>query len=377
MATTVASDYSAGGLVSIDLSNQQVATLLGPESIGSDAFVRIFQDRIYVVNRDYIGNNNNLLILDVNTFEPTCENPTQTNCQMALGEQYNAHDLWVVNRDLAYINNYKTNQIQIINPYQQKILGNIDVAASEPAKTLGLNAFNQDGSFELDKLYAVDKYLFASMQMLSNFAPFSYVEPQPCTANPDLKTNYAPARVAVIDTQTQQVIKIITLSGSNVSTDFIQDAKTKQLWISTTGPQGHFANEACHGIESIDPVSLTYQGILIDESFLGGSVMAFTQDKLNQLWAYVTRPNQGSKVTYALIVKSSQDNKIDTLFELSAPKEILSFGPIIKTEQSIWVGMPFSIESHKTPSIDEYSIQTHQKISTISLSQIPYTFAIR
>jgi hypothetical protein len=285
------STFGGGGeLYAIDLATREAGRVLGPEAISEDSIVRTFGETLYVVGRDFSGQNNTLTVLDPKAgYARACP-----ECQWPLGDSTNAQDFWAVSKNKAYFTTLPANkdkasyahrnEVAIINPLTGIISGYIDIAKALVDAGDDLASVDTDGYHELGALYADDEHLFVAIGALNQETFQQVTSSDPC--------GFAVGRVAVIDIATDKVVKIIKLTGSNPSPSpgrFVPEPNSNYLLIATPGPLSQASTESCGGIERIDQVKLTNAGLLFSETALGGSAMAFDLDaKGNGLFVVFT-----------------------------------------------------------------------------------------
>ncbi|MDO8493818.1 MAG: hypothetical protein Q7S68_00575 [Deltaproteobacteria bacterium] len=198
---------------------------------------------------------------------------------------------------LFVINRGATSTIQAIDPITFKILGNYSVGsfsnpqdlvvANDKAYISRYDAHLSSGN--TDDLWVVDP-LTGDFLTGFNFKPFMtsdgeqlaraskmalagntlYVLLQDLSAAYKATTN---GKVAVIDTTTDTLVKIISLAGRN-PTGIVYSAGLDRLFVTDTGLFDDFFNNdtstAFGGIEEIDPNSNTTNGIVLDDLDFGG-----------------------------------------------------------------------------------------------------------
>lgn len=233
-------DFSAGELSAVTLSNRAVAA--GVSSVHTDAAVRWYGGKVYVVNR---AGQDNIQILD-----PALNYAVVGN--HSTGNGSNPYDIAFVSPTKAYVTRYNGTSVLIMNPTNGATLGVIDLSGFADA----------DGIPEMARAIRVGRYLFVAVQRL------------------DRNNFYAPtdsSAVVVVDTQTDQVVDVdavnpgvqgILLAAQNPVTDFAFDRATTRLLIGCAG----FYGATDGGIAAVDPVFFQSLGLAISEAALGGDV---------------------------------------------------------------------------------------------------------
>jgi hypothetical protein len=236
-AYIITSDFSTGGLSLIDLATHAVTPNIA--AVHSDATLRVFDGRIYVVNR--FGQDNIQVIDPAKGYASVL--------QFSTGNGSNPQDIAFAGPGKAYVSRYGSTGVLVVDPRYGTTLGTISLAAFADG----------DGLPEMARMAIVAPYLFVACQRLENFV----------ASNPSV--------VAVIDTRTDQVVDLdpltpgvqgIALAGRNPSTDFVYDPAAKELLIGCTGTFGALDG----GVERIDPAAFVSRGFAITEQALGGDI---------------------------------------------------------------------------------------------------------
>ncbi len=236
-------DFGATGRVSWFDPTSPWGSHLNTATTASDAVVRYFGGRFYVVNR-FGGDNIQALDSSLHTLS-----------QFSTGPGSNPHDLAFVSPTKAYVTRYDSTGLWVVNPQTGARLRTIDLAPFADA----------DGFPEMDQAIVVGPRLFVSLQMLDRnnfFGPSG------------------PGRVVVIDTQADTVLdadpltpgkQAITLAAGNPNTPFEFCAADHRIYVGESGFYGVLDG----GIEGIDPVTYQTTGIVAREDSLGGDLNAF------------------------------------------------------------------------------------------------------
>ena len=224
--------------------------------VGSDASLRWWAGRLYVVNR-YGGDN--VQVIDPATYA--------TVRQFSVGNGSNPHDIAFASATRAYVTRYDATDLWIVNPATGAHTGTISLAGFADA----------DGNPEMDRLMMAGPLLFVSLERI------------------DRDHGYAPADtalVAVIDTRADTLldcdparpgVQAIALSLRNPFTAFQFDAAASRLLIGCAGAFGALDG----GVERIDPVRLASDGVAITEAALGGDVTDVVWGSAALSWAIV------------------------------------------------------------------------------------------
>jgi len=242
-AYVVESDFSTGSFSSIDGTTR--AASCDVASVYSDARVRWYNGRVYVVNR--LGADN-IEVLDGTTFGLIK--------QFSVGNGANPYDIAFASPTHAYVTRYESPDLWIVNPATGSHDGTISLAGLADA----------DGIPEMDRMIVVGPLLFVSLQRV------------------DRNNGFAPtdsSLVAVIDTRTDQLVDCdaghpgvqgILLPRANPVTPFAFDEPRTRLYLGCAGHYG--APDG--GIVRLDPAGLVADGVAAPEDSLGGDVLDIT-----------------------------------------------------------------------------------------------------
>lgn len=232
-------DWTTGSLSAVDLSPR--TNHCDVASPGSDASLRFWGDRLYVVNR---FGGDNVQVVNPATYA--------TTFQFSVGNGSNPHDIAFASATKAYVTRFESADLWIVNPQTGAHTGTISLAPFADG----------DGIPEMDRLMMVGPLLFVSLERIDR--PGGYV--------PD-----DTALVAVIDTRADTLVdcdpakpgrQAIRLQLANPVTTFQFDRASSRLLIGCVGRYGALDG----GIEWIDPVNLASAGVAITETTLGGDV---------------------------------------------------------------------------------------------------------
>lgn len=237
-AVITTTDYSSGSFSSLDL-NTNTATN-DHLTIHSDAVVRTYRDKVYVINR--LGQDN-VIVLDRSDLKTPLT-------QYSTGNGSNPHDMAFVSEEKAYISRYERTQVLIVNPVTGDSLGVVDLSSFADA----------DGLPEISHLALYGNYLFAACQRL------------------DRDNGFVPTDVsviAVVDVLTDQVVDVdantagvqgIAMASKNPAGAVQRGNKWFLSAVNT------FDDLTDGGIEVIDLASLRSDGVVLGEMALGGNL---------------------------------------------------------------------------------------------------------
>ena len=237
-AVITTTDYSSGSFSSLDLATNTATN--DHLTIHSDAVVRTYRDKVYIINR--LGQDN-VLVLDQSDLKTPLT-------QYSTGNGSNPHDMAFVSEEKAYISRYGYAELLIVNPVTGDSLGAVDLSVFADA----------DGLPEMNQLALYDNYLFVACQRL------------------DRDNGFVPTDVsviAVVDVMTDQVVDVdantagvqgIVMAGKNPAGAVQQGNKWFLSAVNT------FGDLTDGGIEVIDLVNLRSEGVVLGETDLGGNL---------------------------------------------------------------------------------------------------------
>jgi DNA-binding beta-propeller fold protein YncE len=227
--------------------------------VSSDARVRWYDGRVYVVNR---FGADNIEVLDGTSYSLIR--------QFSVGNGANPYDIAFASPTRAYVTRYESADLWIVNPVTGAHTGTISLAALADA----------DGIPEMDRLEMVGPLLFVSLQRVNRHAGF-----QPTDSS----------LVAVVDTRLDELVDCdpatpgvqgILLPLVNPVTPFVFDAPRTRLYIGCVGRYG----VADGGIVRVDPVALRADGVVAGEDALGGDVLDLAWHDDGRAYAIVSDP---------------------------------------------------------------------------------------
>jgi DNA-binding beta-propeller fold protein YncE len=239
-AYVVESDFSTGSFSSADAATK--ATSCDVASVHSDARVRWYAGRVYVVNR---FGADNIEVLDGTTFGLVK--------QFSVGNGSNPYDIAFASPTRAYVTRYESTDLWIVDPTTGAHTGTVSLAGLADA----------DGIPEMDRLVMAGPLLFISLQRVNRNAGF-----QPTDSS----------LVAVVDTRTDQLVDCdaahagvqgILLPRTNPVTPFVFDEPRTRLYLGCVGQYGALDG----GIVRVDPAGLVADGVVCDETALGADVL--------------------------------------------------------------------------------------------------------
>ncbi len=254
-AYVVESDFATGSFSSVEASTYAKACNVAP--VHSDARVRWYDGRVYVVNR---FGADNIQVLNGTSYALVR--------QFSVGNGSNPYDIAFSSPSRAYVTRYESTDLWIVDPTTGAHVGTVSLAGLADA----------DGVPEMDRLQMVGPLLFVSLQRVNRNAGF-----QPTDSS----------LVAVVDTRNDTVVDCdpahpgvqgILLPRKNPVTPFVFDVPRTRLYLGCVGLYGPLDG----GIVRVDPVALVADGVVAREDSLGGDVLDLAWHDDSRAYAIVS-----------------------------------------------------------------------------------------
>jgi hypothetical protein len=274
-AVLTTTDFSSGSFSSLDLGTNTASN--DHLTIHSDATVRTYLDKVYIINR--LGQDNVIVLDKDNLGTPLT--------QFSTGNGTNPHDMVFVSESKAYISRYVHSQLLIVNPGTGDSLGVVDLSEFS----------DSDGFPEMSQLALYNSHLFVVCQRLdqnNGFAPTDF------------------SVIAVVDVTTDQVVDVdvsaignqgIVMEGKNSS----GASQRGDKWVLST--VNTFGDLTDGGIEVIDLANLESEGIVIGEVALGGNLNSVAMSSDSRGYVVVSNANFANLVKgFDLVTKSVSEN---------------------------------------------------------------------
>lgn len=274
LVLTMYGETGAFGL--IDMQTLQVKPQVGP--ISNDAIARVWNNYVFVVNR---LSHDNIQVMELPSY--------RLIHQYSVGPRTNPQDIVVVSESKAYISKLAHGKLLVVKPLSGETLGEIDLTylaeTSEQSCQQATDCTSQvclqgkcakDGIPELANMILYREHLFVAVQRLDRNKAF-------------LAQDHG--KLAVIDTKTDQVIKVLDTQGSN---PYMMLAKGHLLYVSQPGNWMRGTDVVLDGlIEVFDMEQLVSKGVVLRETTLGGNIVSFAIRSESQ--GYVVRSGQDWK----------------------------------------------------------------------------------
>src|SRR5574341_1123509 len=240
-AFVLTSDLATTGSYSVvDLTSRTVFKDIRLGGVGSDAIARLFNGRVYVVNRLPVDS---IQIVDPQQGFTT---PT-TNGVLSVDSGSDPQDIAFVNATKAYVSRLASARLLIINPTTLARLGELDLRSL-------VKPDDSDGSPD------------PAFMLVHN--GLVYVE---------LRHEVANGEVAVIDPTNDTIRTVIQLHGKNPVSELQFSPTLNRILVSSVGD---FASDNGGlndgGIDAINPDTNTVDAqFIVNEATMGGDVTAF------------------------------------------------------------------------------------------------------
>lgn len=258
----VTSDFMRGNSASLELDSPWGAEV-EVEGVGTQATVRHFFDRHYVVNSSS-G--------DVQVINPA---NLDTILTFSVGPGSRPQDILLVDPQTAYVSRYDSTLLYKVNPATGDLLNVIDLALFADA----------DGLPEMAMMALDRNHLFVQIQRVDRTQNGSVVPP---------------SYLAVIDVTSDELVDVgskkgglpgITLNGTVPRFKMHRDAVARRLFVSAPG----LALDVSGGIEEIDLDQLTSLGFILPEPESIGDLGPFV----------MVSPDRGYAVGHTDLIQSS------------------------------------------------------------------------
>ncbi|HEX4513079.1 MAG TPA: hypothetical protein VH054_06065, partial [Polyangiaceae bacterium] len=162
------------------------------------------------------------------------------------------------------------------------------ILITSPLQTIDLSAFDADGRPDMSSVKIIGHHAFVALERLTVVGQ-NFVSQQP-------------SQVAVLDTDTKELVKTITLVGRNPFGQMVVSPETgpTKIWLAEPGNFSD-AGETAAGIETIDPLTFA-STLVVSETALGASAVevAANASCAAAIVADATTENATSLVSFSL-----------------------------------------------------------------------------
>jgi hypothetical protein len=260
VAFVVTTDFDTGSYSVVDVASRRAFNDINRGGIHSDAIARLFNGRVYVVNR--FGADN------IQIIDPQQGYSTPLGAQLSVGNGLNPQDIAFVDTEKAYVSRLGSTALLIINPTTLTTIGELDLRSLTKPE-------DQDGLPEVASMLMHRGVLYVVLQHIDFTTPF-----------PSAKV--ARGEVVVIDPATDTVITVLQLNGTNPFSALQFSAALNRILVSSVGEL--LVNDG--GIEAIDPAINTVDAaFVVDEATMGGDITHFQIVSATKGYAIVADAN--------------------------------------------------------------------------------------
>jgi len=280
-AVVTTTDYATGSLSTVTAGGDYDAAIDVAE-INSDAVVRVFSRRAYVVNR-YGADN-------VQVLDP--DHCFSLARQFSVGNGSDPHDILVVSENKAYVTRYNTTELWVVDPRTGLHMGSIDLSPFADA----------DGIPEMDQLALAGGKLFVTLQRLDRNTPFLDPTDESYVAVVDVGTDM------LVDADPQSAgTQPIVLGATNPFSTLQLDPSSGLLYVACVGEWG--VNDA--GVVTVDPATLSPGAVWLTGAAAGGDVTDVEVVSADRGYAIV---NDAAYHTTLIAFDPSSGAVVDTVY---------------------------------------------------------------
>lgn len=243
VAVLLTTDYSSSAtLATLNLETNAATT--GVLGTHTDATVRSFGDRVYVISR--LGQDN-IIVLDKTDLSTPL-------IQYSVGNGSNPYDVGFVSETKAYVALYGRDYVLVINPTTGDSLGRVDISYVS----------DDDGFPEAAHAVVYGGYAFVVCQRLDQDGFFSATDRSEVVVI-DIGTD------AVVDVKPEEAgVQGIVLALKNPQA---VERRGDKLYLACVGAWGDLADG---GVEVVDLGSQETEGVLLSETAIGGDAAGVT-----------------------------------------------------------------------------------------------------
>lgn len=275
VATTT--DYTTGNM-GLAGAGGNFPTLAHQLSVHSDARVQSYKGALYITER--LGRDN---IIRINPAGTSILHPNNVAYQENQGTGVNLHDIAFVSETKAYVTQYGSRDLLIINPATGKKTGVISLAS--------LCAYAGTDSVQavpyMDQSLVVGSKAYVLCQRLKAVQTPNGVS---------ITNSEQPGIIAVIATATDSLVAVIPLTKKNPAS---MDTVGNQLYVACTGS---WSDATDGGIEQVDLSLDTCLGTVITETALSGNCGSLVMISTAKGYVAVSKYNQsGTKFWTELV----------------------------------------------------------------------------
>ena len=334
-AFVLTTDFSTGSYSVVDLTSRNVFKDIRRGGVGSDAIARLFNGRVYVVNRLPV---NSIQILDPQQGFTT---PTTTGA-LSVDSGSDPQDIAFVNANKAYVSRLASARLLIINPTTLTRLGELDLSS-------------------LAKPNDSDRSPGLAYMLVHN--GLVYVE---------LRHEVANGEVAVIDPTNDSLRAVIQLHGKNPVSELQFSPTLNRILVSSVGDfAGDNGGLNDGGIDAINPDTNTVDTqFVVNEATMGGDITAFALVSRTKGFAVVRNVNSASALVTFNPSTGQRLNSVVGPLSVSVPHVA------VNSHNEVYLAVADT--QTPTPGLRIFDAITDREITTtpLNVGQLPPAFTL-
>lgn len=255
VALVLTSDGLTGSYAVVDLATRLVFQELWRAGVQPEAIARVFNSRVYVVNRS--GN------ASIQVLTPSLGFLTPPGGELPLGNDTLPQDIVFLSATKAYVSRLASPKLLVIDPTTLARLSDIDLSAL-------VQPNDPDGAPESAAMLIHNSLLYIALRHLDRTQAA-----QPAIAR---------GTVAVFDTTTDRLVTVLQLQGHNPASALQWSPTLNRILVSTVGTSASLDG----GIEALHPDTNTLDPrAVVRAAALGGDITAFVIVSRSQGFAVV------------------------------------------------------------------------------------------
>ncbi|WCL50024.1 hypothetical protein [Leptospira sp. GIMC2001] len=333
----VTSDFGGGGRYNV-VDPRAGFALPGLTPIHSDASVRFYNNRIYIINR--------LNRDTIQALNPNFANITEI--EFSIGQGSNPQDILILNPNKAYISRFNRTSILIVNPSNGTEIGEIDLASySEEVSAGGL----PDGNPEMSWMIQAEGRVFIILQRLDRNSPTGFLPPSGISY------------LLEIDPITDKPLQKFNFQSSNPlgKPQILNLFGEPHIVVATPAKLG-FISQLDGGVEAFNLNSNKFRpGFLLNETTAGGDILGVQIKSDNEGYASVLDSSFNKKI----IQFNPSNGSITTIIAEVSSQFGTNFSGLLLTSEGL---LAVGISDFGNPGINIYD--TNGSLRQITIAPI-------
>jgi hypothetical protein len=347
-AFVLTTDFSAGSYSVLDLTSRNVFKDIRRGGVGSDAIARLFNGRVYVVNRLPV---NSVQILDPQQGFTT---PT-TNGTLSVDSGSDPQDIAFVNANKAYVSRLASARLLIINPTTLTRLGELDLSSLAKPD-------DSDRSPDPAFMLVHNGLVYVALRHID------FNTPSPLT-------KVANGEVVVIDPTNDRIRTVVQLHGKNPVSELQFSPTLNRILVSSVGDfAGDNGGLNDGGIDAINPDTNTVDAqFVVNEATMGGDITAFVLVSRTKGFAVVRDVTSASSL---VTFNPSTGQRLNPESSVVGPLPVPVPHVAINSHNEVYLAVA---DTHTpTPGLRIFDAITDHEITTTSLNvgQLPPAFIL-